>query len=125
MLRGVYPGIVGLLLASAAVAQEEDSTVVETGDPNMTPEKLEDQPEVDALPDWLIDIPPAPEREDSAAQMDTRPVEYVVEDKHVVSQSRMFSVSGGDILRMGAIATHADDMRKRFNRLLGMDDKWK
>lgn len=125
MLRGVYSGIVGLLLASAAVAQEEDSTIVETGDPNLVPEELDDQPEVDALPDWLIDIPPASEQEDSAEQADTRPVEYVVEDKHVVSQSRMFSVSGGDILRMGAIATHADDVRKRFNRLLGMDDAWK
>ncbi len=125
MRRGVYPGIVGLLLASAAVAQEEDTTIVEQGDPNMTPEKLEEQPEVDALPDWLIDIPPATQQSESAAPSDATPVEYVEEDKHVVSQSRMFSVSGGDILRMGAIATHADDVRKHFNRLLGMDDTWK
>ena len=32
-------------------------------------------------------------------------------DQHVVSQSRMFSVSGGDSLRMGAIATKADEVR--------------
>ncbi len=125
MTKGVYPGIAGLLLAIAAGAREQDSTVVETGDPNLTPEQLENQPEVDPLPDWLIDIPSASEQENAATQAPARPVEYVVEDEHVVSQSRMFSVSGGDILRMGAIATHADDVRKHFNRLLGMDDGWK
>lgn len=46
-------------------------------------------------------------------------------DEHVVSQSRMFSVSGGDSLRMGAIATKADEVRGRVNRLLGFDDHWR
>ncbi len=107
-----------------AGAQQRDETIVEKGDPNMTPEQLENQPDVEELPDWLIDIPPAP-GEGAEPTVDAKPVEYVVEDKHVVSQSRMFSVSGGDVLRMGAIASHADDVRKHFNRLLGMDDRWK
>lgn len=47
------------------------------------------------------------------------------EDKHVVSQSRMFSVSGGDALRMGAIATKADEIRGAVCRLMGVDTSWK
>lgn len=43
-------------------------------------------------------------------------------DDHVVSQSRMFSVSGGDSLHMGAIATKADEVRGRVNSLLGFND---
>lgn len=46
-------------------------------------------------------------------------------DEHVVSQSRMFSVSGGDSLRMGAIATKADEVRGRVNSLLGFEDDFK
>lgn len=46
-------------------------------------------------------------------------------DEHVVSQSRMFSVSGGDSLRMGAIATKADEVRGSVCRLLGVDTDWK
>lgn len=46
-------------------------------------------------------------------------------DQHVVSQSRMFSVSGGDSLRMGAIATKADEIRGSVCRLLGVDTTWK
>lgn len=41
-------------------------------------------------------------------------------DEHVLSQSGLFSVSGGDSLRMGAIATHADDVYKRLLRLLDL-----
>ncbi|MBR1978304.1 MAG: hypothetical protein IJ985_02235 [Akkermansia sp.] len=46
-------------------------------------------------------------------------------DEHVVSQSRMFSVSGGDSLRMGAIATKADELKGHVNKLLGMESDWK
>ncbi|MBE6417677.1 MAG: hypothetical protein E7033_04335 [Akkermansiaceae bacterium] len=46
-------------------------------------------------------------------------------DEHVVSQSRMFSVSGGDSLRMGAIATKADEIRGRVNSLFGFQDDFK
>lgn len=44
-------------------------------------------------------------------------------DDHVISHSRVFSVSGGDGLRMGAIATRADDMRAQLCRLLGLPQK--
>lgn len=46
-------------------------------------------------------------------------------EEHVVSQSRMFSVSGGDALRLGAIATHADHLRERMNDILHLENKWK
>ena len=46
-------------------------------------------------------------------------------DQHVVSQSRLFSVSGGDSLRMGAIATHADELYARLCSLLEMPRDWK
>ena len=55
------------------------------------------------------DIPPAP----------------VHADQHVVSQRRLFSVSGGDSLRMGAIASRADDVFKRVCNLLTFDTTWK
>lgn len=46
-------------------------------------------------------------------------------DQHVVSRSRLFSVSGGDSLRMGAIASRADDVFKRVCNLLTFDTTWK
>lgn len=46
-------------------------------------------------------------------------------DKHVVSQSRMFSVSGGDALRMGAIARLADEIRAKVNQMLHDESAWK
>ena len=46
-------------------------------------------------------------------------------DQHVVSQTRLFSVSGGDSLRMGAIASRADDVFKRVCALLTFDTTWK
>lgn len=42
-------------------------------------------------------------------------------DDNVISQSGMFSVSGGDSLRMGAIATRADDICNRLCNLLHLD----
>ncbi len=47
------------------------------------------------------------------------------EDAHVVSQSRLFSVSGGDALRMGAIASRADETYRQVCNLLGLDEVWK
>ncbi len=47
------------------------------------------------------------------------------QDAHVVSQSRMFSVSGGDALRMGAIASRADETFYHVCELLGLDKNWK
>lgn len=104
---------------------QEDDPVTETGGGVATPDVLEEQPDVDELPPWLIDIPKEGNTAEGKGRPPTRPVEYVVEDKHVVSESRMFSVSGGDVLRMGVLAAHADDIRKHFNHLLGMSDEWK
>ncbi len=59
-----------------------------------------------------------------AAWADPKP-EAPVEDSHVVSQSRMFSVSGGDGLRMGAIASRADEIFYQVCDFLGVDRKWK
>ena len=89
------------------------------------PGRLEDQPEVEQLPDWLIDIPAEGAEGAERGLRPTEPKQYIVADEHVVSQSRMFSVSGADALRVGAIATHADDIRTQFNRLLGINDNWK
>lgn len=46
-------------------------------------------------------------------------------DGHVVSQSRMFSVSGAEALRVGAIATHADELRGQLIRLLDLGENWR
>ena len=109
---------------------QHDDTVVESPGP-LQDETLPESDlrpeieEVEPLPDWMIDIPA--ENEEGAARglRPREPQQYVVADEHVVSQSRMFSVSGGDALRMGAIASHADDVRNQFNKLMGIDDKWK
>lgn len=113
-------GLVCLLGAQALCEPLEDTTIVETAQEEGT--RLEDQPEVDELPGWMIDIPPEPQ---GAAQQPRQLLQFVEADEHVVSDSRMFSVSGGDALRMGAIAAHADELRARFNGMLGLEDKWK
>lgn len=46
-----------------------------------------------------------------------------LEDAHVISQSRVFSVSGADGLRVGAIAARADDVRAQLCRLLDIPQK--
>ncbi len=51
--------------------------------------------------------------------------EAPIEDSHVVSQLRMFSVSGGDGLRMGAIASRADEIYLQVCDFLGVDKSWK
>ncbi len=42
-------------------------------------------------------------------------------DEHVISHSKMFSVSGGDSLRMGAIASRADDLYAQVRKLLQLE----
>ena len=42
-------------------------------------------------------------------------------DDHVISHSRLFSVSGGDSLRMGAIAMRADDLYSHVCRFLELE----
>ncbi len=44
-------------------------------------------------------------------------------DAHIISQSRVFSVSGADGLRVGAIAARADDIRAQLCRLLDIPQK--
>lgn len=108
------------MLCAEVQAAQNDDTIVETqGD------VLDEQPTVDPLPDWLIDIPAEGQEGTERGLRPVEPKQYVVADEHVVSQSRMFSVSGGDALRMGAIASHADDVRLQFNKLLGIGDVWK
>ena len=43
------------------------------------------------------------------------------EDEHVISHSKLFSVSGGDSLRMGAIASRADALYGQVRKLLNLD----
>ncbi len=59
------------------------------------------------------------------AQEAHAPQAAAAEDAHVVSQSRLFSVSGGDALRMGAIASRADEIYRHVCHLLGLDEQWK
>ena len=115
------------LLCACAYGVQEDTPVVESPTPlppvDEPGTRLEDQPAVEDLPDWLIDIPP---EQPGDAAPSARPIQqYVKADEHVVSSSRMFSVSGGDALRMGAIATHAEELRSRLYKLLGIGSKWK
>lgn len=126
----MHRGMKGLLwlslLGATAMGVQEDTTIVETpGADDLPGTRLEDQPEVAPLPDWLIDIPP--EQAGPSAQANAQRVlrEYVEADEHVVSDSRMFSVSGGSSLRVGAIAAHADELRARLNRLLELGNTWK
>lgn len=46
-------------------------------------------------------------------------------DEHVISHSKLFSVSGGDSLRMGAIATRADDLYSQVCKLLQLEKSHK
>lgn len=46
-------------------------------------------------------------------------------DEHVISHSKLFSVSGGDSLRMGAIATHADNLYSQVCKLLELEKNHK
>lgn len=56
---------------------------------------------------------------------DLPPVMTEEADQHVVSESHLFSVSGGDSLRMGAIAARADDLFRRVSAMLKLDTSWK
>ena len=46
-------------------------------------------------------------------------------DEHVISHSKLFSVSGGDSLRMGAIASRADDLYAQVSKLLQLEKSHK
>ena len=46
-------------------------------------------------------------------------------DEHVISHSKLFSVSGGDSLRMGVIASRADDLYSQVCKLLKLEKSHK
>lgn len=120
----------------AIVADPQPSTSEQHAEP--TPPPVPPQPEPRSTPQASTTQPPvagsrrAPAPGTRRHAIETALREALPEDKlteeadqHVVSQSRMFSVSGGDSLRMGAIATKADEVRGQVCRLLGVDTAWK
>lgn len=130
-------------LAGRGAGQEQDKTVVESPQwqeassaeedapaPGKVPEPSpKPQQEADPIP--ALDPAPVPESGEMTqadpTRQETKAAEKAMQepDQHVVSQSRMFSVSGGDSLRMGAIATKADEVRGSVCRLLGFSTEWK
>ncbi len=136
-------------LAGRGAGQEQDETVVESppwqesasgedaASPKEAPAPPQEPPQAtpDPAPPPGIKEPAgvadAPENGEIIQADPTRQEIKAAEkamqepDQHVVSQSRMFSVSGGDSLRMGAIATKADEVRGSVCRLLGFDTEWK
>ncbi len=124
----------GLLLSSlVATGEQQDDTVVETL-PLPEAESTPQEPVPPAPAPVPEDTPPAPAEPAAAPQPEARPAPAprpeepaapAPEDAHVVSQSRLFSVSGGDALRMGAIASRADDIYRHVCNLFGVDTAWK
>ncbi|MBQ8516539.1 MAG: hypothetical protein IJ498_03055 [Akkermansia sp.] len=133
--------ISGLLLSPALDAepqQAEDDTIVDMGEPMPqetadapAPAAAEESKSGETAPEPAPFVSPEEEallREiaaNRAAALPGTPPAPVRADQHVVSQSRLFSVSGGDSLRMGAIASRADDVFKRVCSLLTFDTTWK
>ncbi len=131
VLRGIAAGFLLPLLAAGAASAQEDDTVVEVpaaGEPAAAeaPAAPSPQPER-AEPLWLQPETDAPEPEGVTLRRPEPPRAKAnrENDAHVVSQTRLFSVSGGDALRMGAIATRADEIYNNLCRLLEMDSHWK
>lgn len=127
--------IILLLLAvvpwlKAEPVQCEDDTIVDMGEPvsgekqtvsAAEPGTRSDAAFVSAEEEELLRTVAA-ERAAAVSGMVPQPARI---DQHVVSQTRLFSVSGGDSLRMGAIASRADDVFKRVCALLTFDTTWK
>lgn len=132
-----------LVPAVAAAPAEEDDTIVDMGEPLPSPQQQtppaeeKKTPPAEAQPAAPQTQEPAPfvsseeeallreaaaRRAGQAAGVPPRPAQA---DQHVVSQSKLFSVSGGDSLRMGAIASRADDVYKRVCNLLTFETNWK
>ncbi len=125
MSRALLTVILLPILAASAAGVEQDMTVVETAVPEAQPTAPAetdspgvDLPEGENTPEVQPD--PTPQQERAA-----RRAADAASDAHVVSQSRLFSVSGGDALRMGAIASRADETYRNICQLLGLDATWK
>lgn len=147
MLKHVRAGaFASLVLGGWLAAQGADDTIVETGEtPIGSKAATQEQgggvtapapaPDATAAPETPPASPAPAERQgESAPVIQADPTKRELRafgrknqepDQHVVSQSRMFSVSGGDSLRMGAIATKADEVRGSVCRLLGFGEEWK
>lgn len=130
----ILPWLAAAVL-KAEPPQLADDTIVDMGDPlpQETPSPAQvpaDAPPTESPPESAAFVSAEEEallRElaaERAAAPGGKPQTARV-DQHVVSQSRLFSVSGGDSLRMGAIASRADDVFKRVCNLLTFDTTWK
>lgn len=123
---------------AAAVSHEEPLWLQEPAEPVESTESVQPpSPVVQPPPTETPEPPPNPGQEEESSPVpvqadptfhERRAAEKAARkepDQHVVSQSRMFSVSGGDSLRMGAIATRADDIQSQVYRILDLDSQWK
>lgn len=105
------------------IRQAQQAAGERTSDHQFDPETLNDEPEepfdISKLP-LEYRYPLAPR------QKPRRSVAVEAEaDEQVVSHSRLFTVSGGDALRMGAIASRADDLFRQVCGMLKLDTQWK
>ncbi len=114
MLRVFATGFLLAWAAGAAPAVVDDTVVETPTTPQTAPPHAAGEPQV--TPSQAVR---ALLQEQAAGQ------EVRQRDSHVVSQSRLFSVSGGESLRMGAIASYADDTYRSLCQLLGFEEKWK
>ncbi len=119
-----------LLLPLIGAEPAEDDTIVDMGEPTPEEAAATTAPEAGASPYVSTEeealLRAAADRRagvSPALAADTAGMKE--EDRHVVSHSRMFSVSGGDALRMGAIASRADEVYNRLCKLLSFDTPWK
>ncbi len=103
-------------LAAVAAGAGQDDTVVEIAPlvPSTSPAQARPAQPAEPAPAVAVEKKPqeAPRKAPAPA------------DAHVVSQSRLFSVSGGDALRMGAIASKADETYHNVCHLLGQEAIW-
>ncbi len=112
-----WAGAALMALVAVAVAQEP----LPAGEPAGMDWKAEEE----ALLKEVAKRGITPDRKAAAAAMAQEQQSfngYLPEaDEHVISHSKLFSVSGGDSLRMGAIASHADDLYAQVRKLLQLN----
>ena len=105
-------------LALAAVAQEPQSA-----------EAIDWQAEEEAVLKEAAALGITPDKKAAAVQQASEKAGFngflPDVDEHVISHSKLFSVSGGDSLRMGAIATRADDLYSQVCKLLKLQKEHK
>ena len=101
-------------LALAAVAQEPQSA-----------EAIDWQAEEEAVLREAAERGIVPDKKAAAMQQANEKATFngflPEADEHVVSHSKLFSVSGGNALRMGAIASRADDLYSQVCKLLELE----